>query len=109
MARPHRAHVLRQTDAGGECAARRVNIPFSTFALGSFVGLQPLNVISVSAGRTLGRMKSMSDLYSGRTLLTMMACALLALLPAALKQAWRHPRLRGAVRRAPPGSSSAVP
>ena len=83
----------------------RVSIPFKTFALGSFIGLQPLNFISVSAGRTLGRMQFMSDLYSMRTLLIMMICALLALLPTALKQlARRHPRLGGG--RSRPASSN---
>lgn len=83
---------------------RRVSIHFSTFAIGSFIGLQPLNFISVSAGRTLGRMHSLGDLYSARTLLTMMGCALLALLPAALKQLAKMQRgLRA------PRSASTIP
>ena len=85
---------------------RRVNIPFNTFALGSLIGLQPLNFLSVSAGRTLSQIDAMSDLYSMRTLITMMTCAFLALLPAALKQlAARHPRLRGMRSQNPPSSS----
>ena len=85
-----------------------VNIPFKTFAVGSFIGLQPLNFISVSAGRTLGKMRSLSDLYSARTLLTMCACACVALLPAALKQiARRQPQLIGLGLRSP-NTASAV-
>ena len=34
----------------------------------------------------LGRMKSFSDLYGPRTLLTMMLCALVALLPALIRK-----------------------
>ena len=66
------------------------------FALGSFIGLQPLNFISVSAGRTLGRLNSYSDLYGPKTLLTMLICAGVALLPVALKR-WlaRRPNSNG--------------
>ena len=81
----------------------RVNIPFRTFAVGSLVGLQPLNFISVQAGRTLGRMRSLSDLYGPRTLLTMMLCALVALLPALIR---KRPQWIGLKRTVP--ASSAV-
>jgi uncharacterized membrane protein YdjX (TVP38/TMEM64 family) len=67
-------------------AAPIVNIPFKTFALGTLIGLQPMNFISVSAGRTLGRLQTYSDLYGLRTLLTMAACAAMALLPVLLKR-----------------------
>ncbi len=81
---------------------RRVNIPFRTFAVGSLVGLQPMNFISVQAGRTLGRMRSFSDLYGPRTLLTMMLCALVALLPALIRKQpqWIGLRRRTAINSA---------
>ena len=75
-----------------------VNVPFRTFAVGSFVGLQPLNFISVQAGRTLGRLRSFSDLYGPRTLLTMALCGTVALLPALLRN---NPQWIGLRRRAP--------
>ncbi len=76
-----------------------VNVPFRTFAVGSFVGLQPLNFISVQAGRTLGRLRSFSDLHGPQTLLTMTLCALVALLPALLRKnrQWISLRRRAAV------------
>ena len=71
--------------------------------MGSLVGLQPLNFITVQAGRTLGHMKSFSDLYGPRTLLTMMLCAMVALLPALIR---KKPQWIGLRRR--PLVSSAV-
>ncbi len=62
------------------------NVPFRTFAIGTFIGLQPLNIITVSAGRTLGRLQSYSDLYGPRTIMTMGLCAAAALLPVLLKR-----------------------
>lgn len=76
-----------------------VNIPFRTFAVGTFVGLQPLNFITVSAGRTLGRLQSYSDLYGPRTILTMAGCAAVALLPVLLKRLF--------ISRRPSGGSAA--
>jgi uncharacterized membrane protein YdjX (TVP38/TMEM64 family) len=72
-----------------------VNIPFRTFALGTFIGLQPMNFISVSAGRTLGRLQTYSDLYGPRTLLTMAACAAMALLPVLFKRLFLSRRSSG--------------
>ena len=80
-----------------------VNIPFRTFVIGSFVGLQPLNFISVQAGRTLGRLRSFSDLYGPRTLLTMTLCAMVALLPALLR---KNPRWIGLRGRSPSSSAA---
>lgn len=78
-----------------------VNIPFRTFAIGTLIGLQPLNFITVSAGRTLGRLQSYSDLYGPRTILTMAGCAAVALLPVLLKRLFisRRPGGGGAVER----------
>lgn len=67
-------------------AAPIVQIPFRTFVVGTLVGLQPLNFITVSAGRTLGRLQNYSDLYGPRTMLTLGACAIVALLPVVAKR-----------------------
>ena len=45
------------------------------------VGLQPMNFILTEAGQTLAHMHSYRDLYSMRNMLTLLGCALLALVP----------------------------
>jgi membrane protein DedA with SNARE-associated domain len=57
-----------------------VNVPFKTFTWGALIGLQQSTFVLVSAGRTLGRLQTYSDLYGPRTLLAMAACATMALL-----------------------------
>lgn len=63
-----------------------VSIDRRTFALGTFIGAQPLNIISVSAGRTLSKLTSYSDLYGPRTFCLLALCAGGALLPVVLKR-----------------------
>lgn len=63
-----------------------VNIDRRTFVLGTLIGAQPLNIISVSAGRTLSKLTSYRDLYSLRTLALLALCASSALLPVVLKR-----------------------
>lgn len=63
-----------------------VNIDRRTFAMGTFIGAQPLNIISVSAGRTLSKLTSYRDLYGPRTMALLALCASGALLPVLLKR-----------------------
>lgn len=67
-------------------SAIAVNIDRRTFALGTFLGAQPLNIISVSAGRTLSKLTSYRDLYGSRTMALLALCAGGALLPVLLKR-----------------------
>lgn len=67
-------------------SAIAVNIDRRTFVLGTFIGAQPLNVISVSAGRTLSKLTSYRDLYGPRTMALLALCASGALLPVFLKR-----------------------
>jgi len=71
-----------------------VNIDRRTFALGTFIGAQPLNIISVSAGRTLSKLTSYRDLYGPRTLLLLTMCACAALTPVFLKRLLSRTRAR---------------
>ncbi|GAB4818338.1 hypothetical protein N2152v2_005384 [Parachlorella kessleri] len=74
-----------------------VGVPFPTFFIASLVGHQPLNFITVQAGRTLAEIRSMRDLYSPRNVVFMLLIGGVALLPVAFKfqQQKRERRRKG--------------
>lgn len=62
-----------------------VGVPFSTFLIATGLGHQPMNLVTIHAGRTLAEVRSMRDLYSPRNVVLMLAIGTVALLPVAIK------------------------
>ena len=69
-----------------------VGVPFHIFLIATAVGHQPMNFITVQAGAALATIHGLSDLYSPKNVLFLMAVGCLALVPVAMK--WRAARRR---------------
>lgn len=63
-----------------------VDIPFHIFFAATLVGLIPGSYITVKAGRALGDLKSVRDLYDFRTLIVLFLIGSVAVVPAILKR-----------------------
>eukprot|EP01023_Acetabularia_acetabulum_P061899 TRINITY_DN7533_c1_g1_i12.p1 TRINITY_DN7533_c1_g1~~TRINITY_DN7533_c1_g1_i12.p1 ORF type:complete len:317 (-),score=33.84 TRINITY_DN7533_c1_g1_i12:501-1451(-) len=62
------------------------DVPLSTFVVSTAIGMQPQLLLLVEAGRTLGRLTCWSDLYNIRTVLILVGCSVLALVPILFKK-----------------------
>ncbi|KAK4252992.1 hypothetical protein QN277_010836 [Acacia crassicarpa] len=63
-----------------------VDIPFHIFFLATLVGLIPASYITVRAGRALGDLKSVKDLYDFKTLVVLFLIGFIIILPSFLKR-----------------------
>lgn len=62
------------------------NIPLRVFVAATFIGIIPGSFVYVNLGRTLGDVKSLNDLVSGKTLLAFGLLGVFALIPTIYKQ-----------------------
>lgn len=69
-----------------------VGVPFQIFIVALFCGHLPINFISVKAGHNLATMQSVSDMYSTRNVLFLLAAGALALVPVLLRRLRRTDR-----------------
>lgn len=68
-----------------------VGVPFHIFLTATAVGHQPMNFITVQAGAALSSIQGLSDLYSPRNVLFLMAVGAVALIPVL----WNRRRSKG--------------
>ena len=63
-----------------------VGVPFHIFLIATAVGHQPMNFITIQAGAALSTVTSVSDLYSPRNVMFLLAVGTLALIPVLIKR-----------------------
>ncbi|XP_015788458.1 transmembrane protein 41A [Tetranychus urticae] len=63
-----------------------IGIPLHLFFISVFIGLMPYNFICVQTGCLLSTLKSMDDVFTWSTLLTLMGIAFVALIPGLLSR-----------------------
>ncbi|NWQ64814.1 TM41A protein, partial [Neopipo cinnamomea] len=74
-----------------------LNIPVSQFFLSVLIGLTPYNFICVQTGAILSQITSLDAIFSGDTLLKLLAMAVVALIPGTLikRYSQKHLKLDG--------------
>eukprot|EP00899_Mesostigma_viride_P018826 jgi/Mesvir1/26945/Mv20666-RA.1 len=59
-----------------------VGVPYTSFAIGTFIGLLPAGFVAVRAGLTLSELKSPSDLYDVKSIAALFLIAAVSIVPA---------------------------
>eukprot|EP01112_Ceratiomyxa_fruticulosa_P014216 TRINITY_DN4051_c0_g2_i1.p1 TRINITY_DN4051_c0_g2~~TRINITY_DN4051_c0_g2_i1.p1 ORF type:complete len:283 (+),score=36.06 TRINITY_DN4051_c0_g2_i1:221-1069(+) len=62
-------------------ASPLLDVPVSTFVIGTFFGIMPATFFAVRAGLTLQKMKSPKDVFDTTSIATLAICAVLSILP----------------------------